>query len=426
MKTTHSFSIDFVTRLCKENKKFALIYVRITVDGERPKEISIKEKIVAADWDNKQEIVKGKSLEAKTINATIDNVRFRIKERYREMVDNSALITAEGIKQAYLGVHANLKGHKLTDLLEYYYSIWKDKLAEGSLKNYRTTIDYIKLFIEKKYPVNNEVYLSQVNMQLMTDFESYVRNNPIKQHDPCKGNGVGKHVQRFKRIMNWATKIEWLKANPVEKYCCPLRKSKRKKLTIEELVALENKVFINEKLNYVRDLFLFSCYTGLAFVDVMALRQSHFEKTSEGIVWCKIYRTKSDELCAVPFLQSAINIFLARGVDISTPNSSPIFPAITNQEINRSLKIIAEICGIVTYLTFHVARHTFAKVVALKNGVPLETVQIMLGHTKITTTQIYADVDEEKVINDMAGLEEKLDRKRGIVLAARRLLNVAD
>jgi len=217
-----------------------------------------------------------------------------------------------------------------------------------------------------------------------------------------------------------------VKVNPIAKYKCPLKKSKRKKLTIEELVALENHVFINEKLKYVRDLFLFSCYTGLAFVDVMALRQSHFEKTAEGVIWCKIYRTKSDELCAVPFVQSAINIFLSYAVDISTPNEKPIFPDITNQEVNRCLKSIAEVCGIATLMTFHVARHTFAKVVALKNGIPIETVQIMMGHTKITTTQIYADVDEEKVINDMAGLEGKLDVKRAMVLQSRKLLNVAN
>ena len=99
MKSTHSFSIDFVTRLCKENKKFAFIYARITVDGD-PKEISIKEKIVTATWDNKQETVKGKSMEAKTINATIDNVRFRIKEKYRELVDSGSLITDEKINQS--------------------------------------------------------------------------------------------------------------------------------------------------------------------------------------------------------------------------------------------------------------------------------------------------------------------------------------
>lgn len=119
MKTTHSFSIDFVIRLCKENKKFAWIYARITVNGELPKEISIKEKIAAADWDNKQEIVKGKSIQVKTINATIENVRFRIKEKYRQLEESGALITADEVKQAYLGVQISLRGHKLTELLEY-------------------------------------------------------------------------------------------------------------------------------------------------------------------------------------------------------------------------------------------------------------------------------------------------------------------
>ena len=111
-------------------------------------------------------------------------------------------------------------------------------------------------------------------------------------------------------------------------------------------------------------------------------------------------------------LPSAANILKRYSEDAANNGRTTIFPRITNQHVNECLKIIQQVCEINTYLTFHVARHTFAKTVALKNGIPLETVQMMLGHTKITTTQIYADVDEEKIINDMAGLEEKLNKKR--------------
>ena len=207
-----------------------------------------------------------------------------------------------------------------------------------------------------------------------------------------------------------------LRENQCRKYSCPLKKSKRKKLDIQELVTLEAKHLASASLTTVKELFLYSCYTGLAFVDAMALAESDFEWEVNGTVWCKIYRTKSDELCVVPVLKSAAMILKKFRNDAKQKGRATIFPKFTNQHVNESLKIIQQACEINTYLTFHVARHTFAKTVALKNGIPLETVQMMMGHTKISTTQIYADVDEEKIINDMTGLEDKLDKKRAIIL----------
>jgi len=413
MQTRHSFSVDFIIRKCRENKKRALIYARITVDGER-KEISLKESIDASAWDNKGECIKGKGASVKSLNEYIEEVRFKIKSKYRLLHENNALITAETVKQAYLGEHTAQKGHKLTELLDYFQKIWEGKSKEGTFKNYRTTIQYIKLFVVQ-LRASGDLYLSEINMQFATDLEYYIRNKPVKEHDPCAGNGVAKHIQRFKRIMKWAVdEINWLKVNPVTSYSCPIKSTRRKKLSIQELVALEAQTFADETIRYVNDLFLFSCYTGLAFVDVMQLHTSHFEWETNGTVWCKVYRTKSEELSPVPLLASAKNI-LKRFQKDDINAGTFIFPRVTNQHVNRSLKIIQAICNIETPMTFHVARHTFAKTVALKNGIPLETVQMMMGHTKITTTQIYADVDEEKIIGDMAGLEDKLNSKREII-----------
>lgn len=161
-------------------------------------------------------------------------------------------------------------------------------------------------------------------------------------------------------------------------------------------------------------MFLFSCYTGFAFADVMALRESHFEWDGDETIWCKIYRLKSEVLSPIPLIKDAAKII--NRYRNAYCQSDSIFKQLTNQHVNRCLKIIQEACEFDIPLTFHVARHTFAKTVALKNGISLETVQLMMGHTKITTTQIYADVDEEKIISDMSGIEEKLEAKRGIVI----------
>lgn len=422
MKTTHSFCIDFIIRRNKENKNKALIYARITVDEER-KEISIKEHVNADDWDGKSEMVRGRSIHVKTVNNVIDETRFKIKEKYRMLKENAALITAETIKQAYLGEHISQKGRRLIELLDYYKIIWETKLKPGGFKNYKTTIEYLKIFLLQQYP-SGDIYLSQINIQFATEFEYYIRNKPIKAYDPCLGNGIAKHIQRFKRIINWAVEMEWLTNNSIEKYSCPLKRNKRKKLSIQELVSLEEKEFQDANLCYAKDIFLYSCFTGLAFVDAMTLKAEDFEWDLNGTVWCRKYRTKSDELCMVPLLKSAAIILNKYRNDAGAKQRNTIFPVATNQYMNRCLKVIKEACEITTPMSFHVARHTFAKTVALKNGVPLETVQMMLGHTKISTTQIYAEVDEEKIINDMSSVEDKLNIKRQIIHTANQLIAV--
>lgn len=410
---TTTFSVSFLTRKCKADKKRAGIYARIIIDGEA-KELSTKEQIPISSWDSAKNRMKGNSIEVKSINEHLDNIRLTIKEKYRKLLDDGKLVTAETVRDAYLGVQSDLKGYKLKELLAYYTKIWKLKLKDGGFKNYKTTIKYLELFLSNQF-ASGDVYLSQIDGQFATDFEYYIRTQPIKTHDPCKGNGVGKHIQRFKRILTWAADdLKWIKENQCRKYSCAMKKSKRKKLDMADLIKLEEKEFMNPSVIYIKELFLNSCYTGLAFAEAMVLSEHDFEWNLDGVVWCKMYRTKSDELCAIPMLPSAANILKKYRGEAVQNGRATIFPHITNQQVNRCLKIIQEICEIRIPLTFHVARHTFAKTVALKNGIPLETVQMMLGHTKITTTQIYADVDEEKIMNDMAGLEEKLNKKREI------------
>jgi hypothetical protein len=203
MNTT-TFGISFLIRKCKADKKRADIYARITIDGDG-KELSTKEQISLSSWDSAKSRVKGNSIEVKSINEHLDNIKLSIKEKYRILLDDDKLVTAETVRDAYLGNQADLKGHKLKELLAYYKKIWKLKLKEGGFKNYKTTIKYLELFLDYQF-ASSDVFLSQVDGQFATDFEHYIRTQPIKLHDPCKGNGVGKHIQRFKRIMTWGSR----------------------------------------------------------------------------------------------------------------------------------------------------------------------------------------------------------------------------
>ena len=201
MKANNSFAIDFIIRKSKYNRRSALIFARITVNGERT-EISLKEFINPNDWDSDREMVKRKSVEVKAINYHIDEVRFRLKEKYRLLQDEEHGINAQGVKEAYLGSHAIQKSkHTLCELIQFHFKIEGEKLKAGTIKNYYATEEYLKKFIKSKIDVE-DISLDKINYEFITELEFYIRNNPLKKHDPCEGNGVMKHLERFKKNSN--------------------------------------------------------------------------------------------------------------------------------------------------------------------------------------------------------------------------------
>ncbi len=406
MKTETTFSIDFVMRKKKSGPLFGYIYARITLDGDI-KEISLKEEIRASTWLPGNECVSGRNAEVKKINDYIDDVRFKLKQKYRELQDSGKPLTAQLVKDAYIGNFTKKTGHKLLELVNYHKEINTGVLATGTLKNYSTTGDYITLFLKNKLE-RDEIFLVELDFEFLTNFEHYIRTHPIKEHDPCKGNGVFKHIERLRKMVRWSKKLKWIKEDPFEEYNGRPSKPKRKKLNIDELMCIEARKFNNPHLAYVRDLFVFSCYTGLAFTDVMSLTEGDFTVTNNGVWFLMTYRNKSEELSPVPILKVAEKLIKKYKNDPRSVSRGAIFPSISNQEVNRCLKIIQEICGILKELTFHVARHTFATTVTLKNKVPMETVKALLGHKKYSTTEIYAEVDEEKIMEDMSEVESRL------------------
>ncbi len=241
------------------------------------------------------------------------------------------------------------------------------------------------------------------------DFETFLRNHkPIDHQRPMNNNGVMKHLIRLRKMTNLALKLEWIISDPFKNYKFKYQKVDKDFLTENELASLEKKIFAVERLNYVRDLFVFSCYTGLAYVDVSNLRENQIIIGLDNELWIKIFRQKTQIPVNVPLLPRAHVILKQYKTDPRAIVKGTLFPILSNQKINSYLKEIAILCKIHKVLTFHVARHTFATTVTLSNGVPIESVSKMLGHTKIATTQIYARVLEKKVGEDMAALRIKL------------------
>jgi site-specific recombinase XerD len=196
----------------------------------------------------------------------------------------------------------------------------------------------------------------------------------MKESDPCTNNGTMKHLERLKKMVNWAVKNQWIDKNPFTAFQLKFKRKERDFLTELELAAIETQDLENPILQKVRDLFVFSCYTGLAYVDLMALQPTNIISSVDGMKWIKTTRTKSDIGVNVPLLTPALAV-LEKYSHIQEPSQhGMLFPRVTNQEMNRSLKVIGEICGIRKNISFHLARHTFATTVTLMNGVPIETI----------------------------------------------------
>jgi site-specific recombinase XerD len=217
-----------------------------------------------------------------------------------------------------------------------------------------------------------------------------------------------KHIERLRKMINMAITLDWLPKDPFSNFKKHFDRVERQCLTRKELAGLENKQFTIDRLNHVRDMFIFSCYTGLAYIDLAELTPDNIITGIDGGLWISTSRAKTDTGVRVPILPQAREVMEKYCDNPRAQNSGTVFPVISNQRMNGYLKEIADLCGITKALTFHIARHTFATTVTLSNGVPIESVSKMLGHTSIRTTQIYAKVIESKLSEDMGKLRERL------------------
>ena len=224
-------------------------------------------------------------------------------------------------------------------------------------------------------------------------------------------NGVMKHLERLKKMVNLAIKLEWIIKNPFNQFQLKFDKYDRQFLTERELELIENTHYNNGRLERVKDCFIFSCYTGLSYVDVKELSLNQLARGIDGNYWIFTKREKTNETVKIPILPRALEIISKYKITSERLNDEKVLPLCSNQKANSYLKEIADLCGIKKNLTFHMARHTFATTVTLSNGVPIETVSKLLGHTKLSTTQIYARVVEKKVSDDMALLRDKIGQR---------------
>ena len=407
MKQTHTFIVHFWLKKKSIKKNGTTpIYLRIRLDGKSA-DISTKESIFPEHWCSRAERVNPKAKNANHVNSALDDISSEIKDSYRTLLQEGRYLTVQAIKLRYLGEDSPLR--TLRELFKYHQKNEIPKLEKGTAKNYGATEKYLFSFLSDKYRTS-DMPLNQINYAFVLGFENYLRTcKPLMISQPLGNNGIMKHLERFKKMTTIACKLDCIKQDPFAFFNAKFTPYDRQYLTFEELTLIEELKLKDTGLARVRDCFVFACYTGLSYIDVKGLRREQVVIGIDGDEWIFTKREKSKTSVKIPLLNKAKEVLLNYAGGNQGENNELLLPVYANQKCNLYLKKIIAKCKIGKNISFHAARHTFATTVTLANGMPLETVSKLLGHKRLSTTQIYARVMEKKISEDMALLRTKLN-----------------
>jgi site-specific recombinase XerD len=390
-------SILFYLKSAKASKKGLYpIYQRITINGIRI-ELSTSKFVDKAKWNKEAGRIKGNSEEARLINSYLDILKNKAYETEKWMVNNDEEINAQTFKNKLLGIEENQR--KLLIIFEDHNKRMKElvgkEFSNNTFKKYETTLSHTKEFLKHQYKIN-DISIKRVDIAFINDFDFYLRNTKN-----CNNNSTIKYIRNFGKIVKQCYVNGWLEKDPFLNYKGKVKEVERTYLTELEIEVLLNKNFKINRLELVRDIFLFSCFTGLAYIDVHNLTKSNIIIGIDGEKWISTHRQKTESASKIPILPVTQMIIDKYENHPQSTNEDRLLPILSNQKMNAYLKEIAAICEIEKELTFHIARHTFATTVTLTNGVPIESVSKMLGHKNLRTTQHYAKVLDRKVSEDM-------------------------
>ena len=402
----NNYSLLFYTKKSKNKSEFSTIYLRITIKGRRS-EISTKQTIPTASWCSKSGKLKGNGQQAKAINSLLDNYKLKVFSSYNELIFANKEVTAETLKNKFLGIDE--KAITLVEVFKEHnkmvFSLIGKSYSFGTWKRYETSLNHTIEFMKWKYNIS-DMEVKNIKPEFISYYDLWFRT--IRN---CCNNTSVKYLKNFRKIIKLCIDNEWINKDPFINYKTKLQPVDKNFLSEEQLESIIDKEFKSERLSFVRDVFIFSCFTGLAYVDIKNLKYDDISTNISGTRFIKIKRTKTKVDASIPLLPIAENILTKYKDNPKCLNQNLVLPILSNQKMNQYLKEISTLCDIEFDLTFHSARHTFATTVTLNNGVPIETVSKMLGHSTIRMTQHYAKILDSKVSNDMNILKEKLLQK---------------
>src|ERR1035437_102231 len=403
MKTEKStFRILFYLKRTKTlNNGELTIFMRITVNGERA-EVSTHQSVEPQLWNQEKGIVKGVSNSSKQVNDYLEHLKLKVYQYKKELESNDKEITARMLGDLLQGRSSRRKG--LVELfLEHNKRcrelVGKD-IAPATLTRYETTLMHVKNFIQTKYQ-QQDIALQSINHEFLKNFEHY-----LKTVRNCGHNTTVKYIRNLRKVIRIALSNDWLKLDPFRNITYRPKEVNRAYLTDPELKLLINKEFSNERLRRVKDIFLFCCFTGLAFTDVKNLTRENITIGINNQRWLRTKRKKTGNPSEIPLLDVPIAIIKKYENNPICLLEQKLLPVGSNQKLNAYLKEIADLCDIKKNLSTHTARHTFATTVTLTHGVSMEAVSRMLGHSNLATTKQYARIVDTLIIDEMKKVQQ--------------------
>lgn len=399
-----TFSLLFIIKKSKLRKNGeAPVCLRITVNG-RIEEIMIKRTIPVVSWDQAKECSNGKDYAAKELNHYLSTVKARICQIQRELEIDGVPVTALAIKNRYYGKEAD--GKTLCEVYKEHNKKCRALIGIdftlSTVDKFDTSLSHVQEYIRHQYK-KGDISLTEMNGQFIRDFEFY-----LKTVRRCQHNSAIKHLKNLKKVVRIALANDWMKKDPFVGIQFRHEEKNIEFLTQEELERIIHKELAVQRLEQVRDIFVFCCMSGLAFIDVQQLTPGHLIKDNNGALWIRKNRQKTGNMCNIPVLSTAKRIIEKYTDHPECSRKGVLLPVISNQKMNAYLREIADLCGIEKKLTTHVARHTAATVVFLANNVSMENVAKILGHSNTKMTQHYAKVLDSSIMRDMANVEQSL------------------
>ena len=401
MKST--FSVIFYLKKSKVKKDgTSPIMGRITVDGTQA-QFSCKVSIEAKLWGIKGGRAIGKSITARDINRALDKLRAAITKHYQEIMERDNFVTAEKVRNAFQGLE--YRKHTLITLYDDFLTDYAQKVECGlkskrTLQKYHAVYKHLKSFLQTRHHLS-DIALKEIQPTFATDFETFLLTYCHLSH-----NTVWLYSFPVRMLMHRAVENGWLVRYPFSDYNISQQRPERVFLTKEEIRLLIDAPKLTPAQTFIRDMFLFCTFTGLAYIDLKNLREENIVRSPlDGDVWIRTRRQKTSVEVNVKLLDIPLQI-LDKYSGLS--NNGYLFPIPSHVYCCNLLKTIIKKCGIDKHVTWHVARHTMATVVCLSNGMPIESVSSLLGHKCITSTQIYAKITNEKLGREIDTLSTKL------------------
>jgi site-specific recombinase XerD len=402
MSSKNTFRVLFFLNKSKTNNDGAPIMLRITINGQQVA-LNVRRRIPVFDWDQKRGLPLVRDPFTRDLDLYLETMRNKAFQAFTELNQEYDDVTAAMVRDYIQGVNGT-NSKTIMEIWEQHNTELKKNIGKSCSytlwQKHNTAKNHFERYLSDHYRLT-DVPVKQVRYEMIRAYKEYL----IGEKD-LGYNTTMKFLQFTKKITLRAIRAGWLKIDPFDGMKLTLKETDRPYLTEEELERLQQRVLKIKRLDLVKDLFLFACYTGLAYSDVKKLHKAEIEKAPNGMWWIRTRRQKTKERSQIPILAPAMSI-IKKYTDLSKLSAEEkILPVLSNQKLNSYLKEVADFAQIEKKLTFHVARHTFATTVTLSNGVPIETVSRMLGHTNLKTTQHYARIVDQKVAQDMFNLTQ--------------------